>query len=615
MSKMERQPSRGGGPMGMGGGIRPGEKAKDFKGSMRKLMLYLGKYKGTILFVILIAICSTSFAIVGPNILGDATNIIVDGLAKSMMTGVLDIDLEGVEKVLIRLLVLYITSAALSYLQAWLMTGIAQKVTYQLRKDISEKINRMPLTYFDMHNNGEVLSRMTNDVDLVSQTLGQSLTQMVTSVTMVIGVLIMMLRINVILTGVALIVIPLSTFFIVLVIKKSQVYFKSQQVYLGHLNGHIEEMYGGHIVIKAFNREAASMKTFNEYNETLYDSAWKAQFLSGMMMPIMGFVGNVGYVLVCILGGYLAVHAKIGIGDIQAFIQYMRNFTQPLSQIASISNTLQSTAAASERVFIFLEEEEEVKEAERPLHIEKPQGAVSFEHVTFGYRSDKIIIHDFTCHIKAGQKVAIVGPTGAGKTTIVKLLMRFYELNAGKIMIDGVDGKALTRAELRDLFGMVLQDTWLYHASIMDNIRYGNEEASDEAVIKAAEAAHVDRFIRTLPEGYKTILNEEGSNVSQGQKQLLTIARAILKEPKILILDEATSSVDTRTEILIQKAMENLMKGRTSFIIAHRLSTIKDADVILVMKDGDIIEQGNHETLLAAGGFYAGLYNSQFEVS
>lgn len=615
MSKMHKQSPQGGSLMRMGGGIRPGEKAKDFKGSMKKLGTYLGLYKGTIIVVLILAILSTSFAIVGPNILGDATNIIVEGLTKSMMTGVLDLDLQAIARVLVKLLILYIASAVLSYLQSWLMTGVSQKVTYRLRKDISEKINRMPLSYFDTHTNGEVLSRMTNDVDLVSQTLGQSLTQMVTSITMVIGVLIMMLRINVLLTGVAIVVIPISLIFIILVVKKSQTFFKAQQAYLGHLNGHIEEMYGGYLVIKAFNREDESIKTFNGYNERLYDSAWKSQFLSGMMMPIMGFVGNVGYVLVCILGGYLAVNGKIGIGDIQAFIQYMRSFTQPISQMASISNTLQSTAAASERVFIFLEEEEEVQEANPPQHITDPKGHVSFEEVTFGYRSDKIIIHHFTSEIQPGQKVAIVGPTGAGKTTIIKLLMRFYEIQSGQIKVDGVGIDKMPRAELRELFGMVLQDTWLYHASIKDNIRYGSEEASDEAVVEAAKAAHVDHFIRTLPEGYETVLNEEGSNVSQGQKQLLTIARAILKNPKLLILDEATSSVDTRTEVLIQKAMENLMKGRTSFIIAHRLSTIKDADVILVMKDGDIIEQGNHETLLAAGGFYAGLYNSQFEAA
>lgn len=613
MSKADKRPAHGGGPMGMGGGIRPGEKARDFKGSMKKLIIYLGKYRGTIILVMLLAVLSTAFSIVGPNLLGNATNIIVNGLASSMQTGVLDIDLEAVGEVLVKLIILYITSAVLSYLQAWFMTGVSQKVTYRLRKDISEKMNRMPLGYFDTHSNGEVLSRMTNDVDLVSQTLGQSLTQMVTSITMIIGVLIMMLRINIILTAVALVVIPISMIFIVLVIKKSQKFFKAQQAYLGHLNGHIEEMYSGHLVIKAFNREAESIKIFNQYNETLYDSAWKSQFLSGMMMPIMGFVGNVGYVLVCILGGYLAVNNQIEIGDIQAFIQYMRSFTQPLSQMASISNTLQSTAAASERVFIFLDEEEEIKEAEPAAHIVGPKGNVSFENVSFGYRPDKIIIHHFTCKIKSGQKVAIVGPTGAGKTTIVKLLMRFYEIQSGSIKIDGVPIDKLPRAELRDLFGMVLQDTWLYHASIMDNIRYGSEGASDEAVVEAAKAAHVDHFIRTLPEGYQTLLNEEGSNVSQGQKQLLTIARVILKNPRLLILDEATSSVDTRTEVLIQKAMENLMKGRTSFIIAHRLSTIKDADIILVMKDGDIIEQGIHETLLAAGGFYAGLYNSQFE--
>ena len=593
----------------------PIEKANDFKGSMGKLMAYLGKYKTATMIVLVLAATSTVFSILGPDILGDATDLIVQGVAIGMQTGRIVIDFDGIRMVMIKLLGLYIASALLSYTQAWIMTGVSQKVTYRLRQDISLKINRMPLKFFDQHTHGEVLSRMTNDVDLVSQTLGQSLTQIVTSVSTVIGVLVMMLRISPLLTLVALFVIPVSFGFILLVIKRSQIFFKKQQEYLGHMNGHIEEMYGGYLVVQAFNKEEASIATFNGYNETLYASAWKAQFLSSMMMPIMSFVGNVGYVLICILGGYMAVNGRLNVGDIQAFIQYMRNFTQPLSQIASISNTLQSTAAASERVFAFLEEEEEMPEAKMPKKIEAPQGNVTFENVCFGYDPNKLIIHDFSAQIKAGQKVAIVGPTGAGKSTIVKLLMRFYELDSGCIKIDGIPITEMSRSSLRDLFGMVLQDTWLYRATMLDNIRYGNESATEEDVKKAAEAAHIDHFIRSLPEGYQTILSEEGGNISAGQKQLITIARAILKAPKLLILDEATSSIDTRTEVLIQKAMENLMHGRTSFIIAHRLSTIRDADLILVMKDGDIIEQGDHESLLAQGGFYAGLYNSQFEMS
>lgn len=601
------------GPMGMGQGMAPIEKAKDFKGSMRKLAGYLGRYKLPIVGVLILAVASTIFSILGPNLLGDATDLIVQGIARVRTEGRIAIDFEAVRKVMRTLILLYLASAILGYSQSFIMTGIAQKVTYRLRRDISQKMNRMPLQYFDAHTHGEVLSRMTNDVDLVSQTLGQSLTQIVTSLSMVVGVLVMMLRISPLLTVVALVVIPISLGFILLIIKRSQIYFKQQQAYLGHINGHIEEMYGGYMVVQAFNKQEQAIATFNQLNETLYTSAWKAQFLSSLMMPIMNFVGNIGYVLICLLGGYMAVNGRLNIGDIQAFIQYMRNFTQPLSQIASISNTLQSTAAASERVFSFLEEQEEVEETRHPVKLEAPQGQVTFEQVRFGYRQDKPIIRHFNAVVAAGQKVAIVGPTGAGKTTIVKLLMRFYELESGQIKIDGIPITAMTRQDLRALFGMVLQDTWLYHATLLENIRYGNETASEESVKAAAKAAHIDHFIKGLPKGYETVLSEEGGNVSAGQKQLITIARAILKDPKILILDEATSSVDTRTEVLIQKAMQNLMKGRTSFIIAHRLSTIRDADLILVMKAGDIVEQGTHETLLEKGGFYAQLYNSQFE--
>lgn len=602
----------GGGPMGRGG-MGAGEKANDFKGTMRKLIEYLNVYKMSIVVVMIFAAVSTVFSIFGPEILGRATNVIAEAFKNAMQTGVLQIDYQEIQRILIFLLILYIASCAFSYIQSWVMTNISQKVTYNLRNDIIKKINRMPLKYFDTHTHGEVLSRVTNDVDTVSQTLGQSLTQIVTSVTMVIGVFIMMLRISIVMTAAALIVIPISLFFVMGVVKKSQKYFQGQQEYLGHINGHVEEMYSGHIVMKAFNGEEDAMKIFEDYNETLYYSSWKAQFVSGMMMPIMGFIGNLGYVIVCILGGVLALRNLVDIGDIQAFIQYMRNFTQPLSQIASISNTLQSTAAAAERVFAFLDEEEEIKETNTPVKLDNPEGHVSFENVHFGYNEDKIIINDFSADIKPGMKVAIVGPTGAGKTTIVKLLMRFYELNSGKIKIDDHDICDFTRNDLRDMFGMVLQDTWLYNGTIMENIRYGKEDATDEEVIEAAKAAHVHGFVKALPAGYNMVLNEEVDNISQGQKQLLTIARAILSDPTILILDEATSSVDTRTEVLIQQAMENLMEGRTSFIIAHRLSTIRDADLILVMKDGDIIEKGSHTELLAQGTFYAQLYNSQFE--
>lgn len=615
-SKVNHQPSRRGGLMGgpPGSGMGPGEKAQDFKGTMKKLIVYLNQYKISIISVIVFAIASTIFSIVGPSILGDATTKLFEGMMGYVQTGTMKIDFEFIRQCILILVILYIASALFSYIQGWIMTGVSMKVTYKLRKDISEKINRMPLNYFDTRTHGDILSRITNDVDTVSQTLNQSMTQIITSATTVVGVLIMMLRISSVMTLVALIVIPLSLVFVMLIVKSSQKYFKEQQEYLGHLNGHIEEMYSGHVVVQAFNGEEASLKKFETYNETLYASAWKSQFLSSMMMPVMGFVGNIGYVLVCILGGYLAVNKIINVGDIQAFIQYMRSFTQPLSQLANISNTLQSTAAAAERVFEFLTEEEESLETKDPIKLQKPEGHVSFEKVHFGYHSDKIIINDFSAEVMPGKKVAIVGPTGAGKTTIVKLLMRFYDLNTGRIMIDGHDVCDFTRKDLRDLFGMVLQDTWLYNGTIMENIRYGKQDATDQEVIAAAKAAHVDGFVRALPDGYHMVLNEEASNVSQGQKQLITIARAILADPKILILDEATSSVDTRTEVLIQKAMETLMKGRTTFVIAHRLSTIRDSDLILVMKDGDIVEQGSHEELLKNGEFYANLYNSQFAV-
>ncbi len=617
MSNNNRPPQRKGSMGGHGPmrGMGPGEKAKDFKGTMQKLMSYLGQFKIGISIVAIFAIASTVFSIVGPKILGKATTKLFEGVMGYVKTGTMAIDYDFIGKIIGLLLVIYIISAVFAYIQSWIMSGVSQKVTYNLRKEISEKINRMPIKYFDTKTHGEVLSRITNDVDVVSQTLGQSLTQIITSIVTVLGVLVMMLSISPLMTLVAIIVIPLSLVVVMGVVKRSQKYFKAQQEYLGHLNGHIEEMYSGHIVVKAFNGEEDALETFNKYNETLYESSWKSQFLSGMMMPLMGFVGNLGYVIVCILGGFLAVKNAIEVGDIQAFIQYMRSFTQPMGQLANISNTLQSTAAAAERVFEFLDEDEEVAETKTPVSLENPQGAVSFENVHFGYTDTKTIINNFTADIKPGQTVAIVGPTGAGKTTIVKLLMRFYELNAGSIKVDGHDICDFTREDLRKLFGMVLQDTWLYNASIMDNIRYSRQDATEEEIIAAAKAAHVDEFVHTLPDGYNMILNEEASNVSQGQKQLLTIARAILRDPKILILDEATSSVDTRTEVLIQKAMENLMKGRTSFVIAHRLSTIRNADLILVMKDGDIIEQGTHEELIAKGNFYANLYNSQFEVA
>ncbi|MGF7397759.1 ABC transporter ATP-binding protein [Thermoanaerobacterium thermosaccharolyticum] len=600
------------GPMGGHGPMIGGEKANDFKGTMKKLMKYLGEYKLSIFLVILFAAGSAALSIAGPKILSKAITKLYEGvMAKIAGTGNIDFDYIG--RIILMLIGLYILSSGLGYIQGWIMTNVAMKVTYKFRRDIMEKINRMPLKYFDGTNHGEILSRITNDVDTISQTLNQSMTQIITSVTTVIGALVMMLTISVSMTAVTFLMIPISMGIIAVIIKFSQKYFREQQDYLGHVNGHVEEMYGGHVVMKAFNYEKRSIEKFDEYNNELYKVAWKSQFLTGLMMPIMNSVSNLGYVGVVVLGSYLAIKGTIEVGDIQAFIQYVRSFTQPLAQIANISNILQQTAACAERVFEFLDEEEEVPETDHSIKLENVEGHVQFDHVHFGYNPDKIIINDFSADIKPGQKVAIVGPTGAGKTTIVKLLMRFYDVNSGRILIDGHDIREFTRSDLRSLFGMVLQDTWLYNGTIMDNIRYGNLNATDEEVIKAAKAAHVDHFVHTLPDGYNMVLNEEASNVSQGQKQLITIARAILADPKILILDEATSSVDTRTEILIQKAMDNLMKNRTSFIIAHRLSTIRDADLILVMDHGDIVEQGTHKELLAKGGFYAKLYNSQFE--
>ncbi|MDM0922951.1 ABC transporter ATP-binding protein [Clostridium perfringens] len=606
-----------GGPMGrMGGGPRAVEKAKDFKGTMKKLGVYLKPYSLSIAIVILFAIGSAAFSIVGPKILGKATTKIFEGLVQKI-TGVPDasIDFGYIGNIAMILVVLYLVSSLFGIIQSFIMSGVAQKVSYNLRKQISEKMDTLPLNYFDTRTNGEVLSRITNDVDTVNQTLNQSLSQIITSVVTLTGVLTMMFSISWIMTLATFIILPVSMVLISLVVKKSQKYFKSQQEYLGHLNGQVEEVYGGHNIMKAFNREEASTKDFDELNNTLYKSAWKSQFLSGMMMPIMSFVGNLGYVLVSILGGWLTIKSVITVGDIQAFIQYVRSFNQPISQMAQVANIMQSTAAAAERVFEFLDEEDEVKDPVNSVDPSEIRGEVEFEDVHFGYNEDKIIINDFSVDVKPGQKVAIVGPTGAGKTTIVKLLMRFYDINSGSIKIDGHDIRDFKRADLRNLFGMVLQDTWLFNGTIMENLRYGRLDATDAEVKEAAKAAHVDHFVKTLPDGYNMVLNEEASNISQGQKQLLTIARAFLKDPKLLILDEATSSVDTRTELLIQKAMEKLMEGRTSFIIAHRLSTIRDADLILVMKDGDIVEQGNHEELLEKGGFYSSLYNSQFEQS
>ena len=597
---------------GPGGGMAPAEKAKNFKGSISKLMQYIGRYKIAILAVMIMATASTVFTVIGPKVLGKATTGLSEGLMKKI-TGTGGIDFSYIGRILIIVLCLYACSAIFSFIQGWIMTGVSQKVCYRLRKEISEKINRMPMKYFESRTYGEVLSRITNDVDTLGMGLNQSITTIITSVATMIGVLVMMLSISPLMTIIAIVILPISVGLVSFVVKKSQSYFKTQQEYLGHINGQIEETYGGHMVVKSFNKEKDMVDTFDKTNAVLYSSAWKSQFFSGMMQPIMMFVGNLGYAGVALSGGMLAINGVITIGDIQAFIQYVKNFTQPITQIAQVINQVQSMAAASERVFEFLEEEEEEQIAANPVPTDNIRGEVEFKHVKFGYKEDQIIIKDFCANVKPGQKVAIVGPTGAGKTTMVKLLMRFYDVNSGEILIDGHNIKDFNRRELRDAFGMVLQDTWLYKDTIMENIRYGKLDATDEEVIAAAKAAHAHHFIETLPGGYNMELNEDASNVSQGQKQLLTIARAILADNPILILDEATSSVDTRTEIQIQNAMDNLMKGRTSFVIAHRLSTIKDADIILVMKEGDIVEQGNHEELLAKGGFYADLYNSQFE--
>ena len=588
------------------------EKAKDFKGTMKKLMGYLAQYKIGLLLVVIFAIGSTIFNIAGPKILGKATTELFHGLI-SKVSGESGIDFDKIAKILIGLMCLYVCSALFSFIQGYIMTGVSQKLTYRMRKEISEKIDRLPMGYFDKMTHGEILSRITNDVDTLSQSLNQSATQVITSVATIIGVLVMMLSISPLMTVIAILILPLSMGLIGMIVKRSQRYFKEQQEYLGYVNGQVEEVYGGHNIVKAFNKEDDVIDEFDRDNDRLYRSAWKSQFLSGMMMPIMQFVGNLGYVAVVILGGYLAIKKTIEVGDIQSFIQYVRNFTQPIQQVAQVANMLQSTAAASERVFEFLEEPEEEAAPENPVVLKNPEGAVEFEHVHFGYNPEHTIIHDFSVKVEPGQKIAIVGPTGAGKTTMVKLLMRFYDVSGGSIKVDGHDIREFDRGELRRMFGMVLQDTWLFKGSIEDNIRYGKLDATHEDVVKAADAAYAHRFIQTLPGGYGMELNEEASNVSQGQKQLLTIARAILADPKILILDEATSSVDTRTEVRIQKAMDNLMKGRTSFIIAHRLSTIRDADLILVMKEGDIVEMGRHEELLVKNGFYADLYNSQFE--
>lgn len=609
MAQQRRGPRAGSGhgPAGM----MPGEKAKNFKGTMLALWKYVKDFKWQITAVFIFAIGSTVFTIVSPKILGKATDKVVEGLMSGM-----GIDFDALLDIIIFLCAIYAASSLLSFLQGYVMSGVSQRITYRLRKEISEKMDRMPLKYFDTKTHGEILSRVTNDVETVNQSLNQSMTQIITSVTTVIGILIMMVSINIWMSLMAVIVIPMSALLIKAVVKKTQGYFQDQQRYLGDANGHVEEMYTGHQVVKAFNGEEAAIETFDEINENLCESAWKSQFLSGLMQPISNLFGNIAYVLVCILGGIFAINGRVSIGDIQAFIQYIRNFNQPIAQLANVANMLQSTAAAAERVFEFINEDEETEKTDLALlktpDINQHRGNVTFDHVSFGYDPENIIINDFSAEIKQGQRVAIVGPTGAGKTTIVKLLMRFYELNSGHIYIDGTDITDYSREDLRKMFGMVLQDTWLYSGSIMDNIRYGRMDASDKEVRAAAKAANIDHFIRSQPKGYDTPVNEDAENISQGEKQLLTIARAILSDAPVMILDEATSSVDTRTEMLIQKAMGNLMQGRTSFIIAHRLSTIKDADMILVMNHGDIIEQGTHSELLAAGGFYADLYNSQY---
>ena len=609
-------PMMGRGPMGGGPGGHmmggPVAKARDFKGTMRKLIQYLGAYRGLIIVVFIFAVASTAASIAGPKILGNATTKLFEGVMAEL-NGSGSIDFDYIGRIALITLGLYLVSALFAYIQGWIMANVSTDISYRFRRDLSEKMNRMPLKYFDGTTHGEVLSRITNDVDTLNQTLSQSLTQIITSLVTVVGVLVMMLTISWMMTLVALVVIPLSMVTVMLIVKQSQKYFKQQQEYLGHVNGHVEEMYGGHIVMKAFNGEAESIAKFDNSNNTLYDSAWKSQFLSGLMMPIMMFIGNLGYVAVAILGGYLAIRNVITVGDIQAFIQYVRSFMQPITSLANISNVLQQTAAAAERVFEFLDEAEEVEETQSPIKLDAVEGHVEFKDVHFGYDPEKPVINDFSAEAEPGHKIAIVGPTGAGKTTMVKLLMRFNAVDSGKILVDGHDVRDFSRKDLRKLFGMVLQDTWLYNGTIMENIRYGRPDATDEEVIAAAQMAHVDHFVHTLPDGYNMVLNEETSNISQGQMQLLTIARAFLADPKILILDEATSSVDTRTEVLIQRAMNNLMKNRTSFVIAHRLSTIRDADLILVMKHGDIVEQGNHEELLARQGHYHELYMSQFK--
>lgn len=610
---MSQMNGRQRGPKGPGGNMSV-ERAKNFKGTIRKLLAYIGRYKIGLVFVACFAVAATIFNVAGPKMLGKATTALSDGLMEKIQ-GTGGIDFSKIGWILAGVLCLYGLSAVFSAMQGWIMTGITQKVCYRLRKEISEKINRMPMKYFESRTHGEVLSCITNDVDTVGMGLNQSITQIITSITTLVGVFIMMLSISPLMTLIALVILPISVVLISLVVKRSQKYFRSQQEYLGHINGQIEENYGGHHVVKAFHQEKDSVEEFLKTNDILYESAWKSQFFSGMMQPIMMFVGNLGYVAVALAGGFLTIQGTIQVGDIQAFIQYVKQFTQPIQQIAQVTNMLQSMAAAAERVFEFLAEEEEIQQVENPVSLEQVEGNVTFEHIRFGYRPDQPIIRDFSMDVASGKKIAIVGPTGAGKTTLVKLLMRFYDVDEGCIRLDGYNIKDFNRRNLRHAFGMVLQDTWLFQGTIMENIRYGKLDATDEEVIQAAKAAHADSFIRTLPGGYQMELNEEASNVSQGQKQLLTIARAILADNRILILDEATSSVDTYTEARIQKAMDNLMEGRTSFVIAHRLSTIRDADTILVMRDGDIVEQGNHQELLAANGFYAELYRSQFEAS